>query len=100
MDETGLEVTTCRHHIVQKAVNRFHGELFGYPMFLIKEFMVPKNIKFCFADVMCKLWKFIGQRAPTIQKQIKPALSVMHAKGHAFDCQISFFNHNLRILQK
>ena len=66
----------------------FQGELFGYPLFLIKEFMVPKKIKYCFVDVMCKLWKFIGQRESNIQKSIKPGLSVMHDNGHAFDSQV------------
>ena len=54
MDETVLEVGTYRHCIAQKAINMFHGDLFWYSMFLIKEFMVQKT-KFYFVDVMCKL---------------------------------------------
>lgn len=88
LDETGLEVATCRHRLGQKAINMFQGELFGYPLFLIKEFIVPKKIEYCLADVMCKLWKFIGQRESNIQKSIKPALSVMHVSGQAFACQV------------
>lgn len=88
MDETGLEVATCRHRIGQKAINMFQGELFGYPLYLIKEFMVPKKVEYCFADVMCKLWKFIMNREPSVEKAINPGLSVMHANGHAFDCQV------------
>ena len=84
---------------INMTINMLHGDLFWYSMFLIKEFMVQKT-KFYFVDVMCKLWKFIGQRAPNIQKQIKHALSVMHAKFHAFDCKVSLFTYNLRILQK
>ena len=100
MDENELEVAACHHRISQEAVNMFHGELFGYAMCFKKEFMVPKNIKFCFADVMCKRWKFIGQRAPTIKKQIKPALSVRHGKGQPFDFQVSFFIYNPKILRR
>ena len=88
LDETGLEVATCRHRLGQKAINMFQGELFGYPLFLIKEFIVPKKIEYCLAGVMCKLWKFIGQRGSNIQKSIKPALSVMHVSGQAFACQV------------
>ena len=33
LDETGLEVATCRHRLGQKAINMFQGELFGYPLF-------------------------------------------------------------------
>lgn len=88
LDETDLEVATCRHVIGQKAVNMFQGELFGYSFFIMKEFMIPNSVTFCFADVMCKLWKFICKHAPDISIAIKPALSIMHAKGHAHDRQV------------
>ena len=88
LDETGLEVATCRHVLAQKALNMFRGEIFGYPLFLIKNFMVPRTVKFCFADVMCKLWPFICKNEPSLTDKIRPALSVMHAKGHAIECQV------------
>ncbi|XP_066932550.1 uncharacterized protein [Clytia hemisphaerica] len=88
LDETGLDVVTCRHVIAQKALNMFQGELFGYPMFLLTNFMVQRNITYCFADVMCKLWPFVVRNEPFLQDKIKPALSVMHAKGHALECQV------------
>ncbi|XP_066933858.1 uncharacterized protein [Clytia hemisphaerica] len=88
LDETGLEVATCRHVTAQKALNMFRGEVFGYPYFLIKNFMVPRRTSFCFADVMCKLWPFMRRDDPSMNDQIKPALSIMHAKGHALECQV------------
>ena len=88
LDETGLEVATCRHVLAQKALNMFRGEIFGYSLFLIKNFMVPRTVKFCFADVMCKLWPFICKNEPSLTDKIRPALSVMHAKGHAIECQV------------
>ena len=91
LDETGLEVATCRHVIAQKALNMYRGEVFGYPLYLIKNFMVQRNVKFCFADVMCKLWPFICNNEPLLASKIRPALSVMHAKGHAMECQASVF---------
>ncbi|XP_057310731.1 uncharacterized protein LOC130648685 [Hydractinia symbiolongicarpus] len=69
-------------------VRMFQGELFGYPLYLMKTFMAEKNVKFCFADVMCKLWKFVKQHEPSLRSLLRPALSVMHAKGHALNCQI------------
>ena len=93
LDETGLEVCTCRHVIAQKALNMFRGEIFGYPMFLIKNFMIPKKVRFCFADVMCKLWDFMVEKDSTLKGLITPALSVMHAKGHSLDCQVRCFNN-------
>uniref|UniRef100_A0A7M6DRD2 Uncharacterized protein n=2 Tax=Clytia hemisphaerica TaxID=252671 RepID=A0A7M6DRD2_9CNID len=88
LDESGLEVATCRHVLAQKAINMFRGEIFGYPYFLIKEFMIPRGTNFCFADVMCKLWPFMTRDDPSIKTLISPALSIMHAKGHSHDCQL------------
>jgi len=88
LDETGLDVATCRHVVAHKALNMFRGEIFGYPMYLIKHYMVQKQAKFCFADVICKLWPFVCKQEPTIKGSILPALSVMHAKGHSLDCQV------------
>uniref|UniRef100_A0A7M5U8G7 CxC3 like cysteine cluster domain-containing protein n=1 Tax=Clytia hemisphaerica TaxID=252671 RepID=A0A7M5U8G7_9CNID len=88
LDETGLEVATCRHVLAQKALNMFRGEVFGYPYFLIKECMIKNGTNFCFADVMCKLWPFIVRDDASIKTKIKPALSIMHAKGHSIDCQV------------
>lgn len=88
MDETGIELASCRHRIAQKALNMFQGELFGYPLFIMKQLMKEKKVMFCFADVMCKLWKFVAKHEPSVLSSVKPALSVMHAKAHALDCQV------------
>ena len=66
----------------------FQGELYGYPLYLIKHIASNQDVTFCFDDVMCKLWKFVNRHAPSIAKEIIPALSVMHAKGHLLDCQV------------
>lgn len=66
----------------------FQGELFGYPLFLMKTLMLKNEVEYAFSDVMCKLWKFVRRKEPTVSSSIKPALSVMHAKGHALDCQV------------
>ncbi|XP_066934787.1 uncharacterized protein [Clytia hemisphaerica] len=87
LDVTGLEVMSCRHQLGQKALNMHQGELFGYSLYLIKHHMLPNNVKFIFADVMCKLRKFIERVDPETAKKFTGALSVMHAKGHSLDCQ-------------
>ena len=53
--------------------------------------MIPRKVKFVFADVMCKLWGFMKEKQPSIEFGIQPALSVMHAKGHSLDCQVKLF---------
>lgn len=89
LDDTGLEVATCRHCVAQKAVNMKQGELFGYPLYIMKNFMTKWNVEYCWADVMCKLWKFVKREEPDICHTMKPALSVMHAKGHSLQCQVN-----------
>lgn len=89
-DETGLELISCRHAIGQMALNMFQGELFGYPLFLIKRLVEKNAPKYCFADVMCKLWGFIKRKEPGLALKTKPALSVMHAKGHSLNCQVQW----------
>ena len=91
MDYTGLEVATCRHQFAQKAVNMKRGEIYAYALFLIQNHAVPNNVKFVFADVMCKLWKYIKRVDPRSACKIKGALSVMHAKGHSLECQVPYF---------
>ncbi|XP_066918229.1 uncharacterized protein, partial [Clytia hemisphaerica] len=87
LDTTGLEVMSCRHQLGQRALNMKQGELYGYPLYLIKEHINTRDIKFVFADVMCKLSKFIQRVDAETAKAFKGALSVMHAKGHGIDCQ-------------
>lgn len=48
--------------------------------------MQEKKVEYVWSDVMCKLWGFIKRKEPDIM--FKPALSVMHAKGHSLECQV------------
>ena len=43
LDETRLEVATCRHRLGPKAINMFQGELFGYPLFGLKSLWSPRK---------------------------------------------------------
>lgn len=90
VDITGLEVAACRHQFAQKALNMHQGELYAYPLYLIKHHMIPHNVEYVFADVMCKLWKFLCRKEPSIANSIKGALSRMHAKGHSLQCQVNW----------
>ena len=79
---------SCRHQLGLKALNMKQGEIYGYPLYIIKNVLIPSNVTFVFADVMCKLWKFICKVDPYVSSSIKGALSVMHAKGHNIECQV------------
>ena len=88
LDETGLELASCRHSIGQKAVNMFQGELYGYPLYIHKHFMVPRKVKFFWCDVVCKYWPWTKKVEPELTTNIKPSLLLMHAKGHGVSCQV------------
>ena len=93
LDETGLDIVSCRHSIGQHAVNMFRGELYGYALFLHKNYLAPRNVKFFFSDVVCKYWPWAQKVAPGLTEDMKPALSIMHAKGHSPACQVFQRNH-------
>ncbi|XP_066912425.1 uncharacterized protein [Clytia hemisphaerica] len=88
LDDTGLQVATCRHQFVQKSLNMKRGEIFAYSHFIVRNFVLPNNITFMFSDVMCKLYKYLCRAEPKVVQHLKGALSVMHAKGHSINCQI------------
>jgi len=94
LDETGLVVAGCRHAVAQKAVNMFAGELYAYSHYLHINFLQRNGIQFIWQDVVCKYWPWAVKVANTDPewkasvKDIRPALSVMHAKGHSWHCQV------------
>ncbi|XP_066924609.1 uncharacterized protein [Clytia hemisphaerica] len=87
LDVTGLEVMSCRHQLGQRALNMHRGEIYGYPLYLIREHLSTRNMKFVYADIMCKLSKLIKRVDAETANKFTGALSVMHAKGHGIDCQ-------------
>ena len=68
------------------------GEIYAYATYLLKTFILPNNVSYLFADVMCKLWPYLCKFDPGISLKIKGALSVMHGKGHSLNCQVILFN--------
>ncbi|KAK9981838.1 hypothetical protein ABG768_001362 [Culter alburnus] len=86
LDEEGMEVAVCRHGFLLKALNMYRGEIFAYPLFLQKELM-PAKAKFFAMDVA-----FL----PALQEltEMKPFLSIMHARAHATKCEIKWSGRN------
>ena len=114
LDETGIVIGGCRHVIAQKAANMFRGEMYvgalnymfihrvyiptlypnryGYPHYLHQEVFASRGVRWLWEDVICQYWPwarrkshlFINSRA----MEMKPALSVMHAKAHSWHCQV------------
>lgn len=88
LDETGLEIAGCRHGLSQWAVNMYQGEIYGYAHFIQTKKMYPAGVKFFWEDVVCKYWKWAGKVGGLKELNMKPALSVMHAKAHKWTCQV------------
>ncbi|XP_067055175.1 uncharacterized protein [Acropora muricata] len=88
LDETGLEIAGCRHGLAQWAVNMFQGELFGYANYIHLKKMIPSGVKYFWEDIVCKYWKWARKAGGLDGSNMKPALSVMHAKAHNWTCQV------------
>ncbi|XP_066507850.1 uncharacterized protein [Hoplias malabaricus] len=98
-DEEGLEVAVCRHCILLRGLNMFRGEIFAYPLFLQKELAAKTNCQFFCTDIMCRYWPYLQKVAHVfpelkILTQMKPFLSVMHAKGHSTKCEVQWGGKN------
>ncbi|KAA0720211.1 hypothetical protein E1301_Tti008162 [Triplophysa tibetana] len=77
----------------------FRGEIFAYPLFLQNDLATKTNCKFFCTDIMCRYWPYlqkVAQAFPEMKKlsQMKPFLSVMHAKGHSTKCEVQWGGKN------
>ena len=95
--ETGLCLATCRHAVILKGINMFQGEIFAYPLYVLKELTQKASIQFVCQDVICRFWPWLQKVRPALSndpgvqatKDMKPFLSVMHAKAHDWACQVT-----------
>eukprot|EP00794_Sanderia_malayensis_P014430 gene14430-15935_t len=90
LDETGLEVASCRHRIAQKAVNMFRGEIFGYAYYIQKNFFAHRHLSYVYSDVACKYSKWLKKVDADLLSNTECVLGMMHAKGHPPECEILF----------
>ncbi|KAK2906701.1 hypothetical protein Q8A67_005686 [Cirrhinus molitorella] len=99
LDEEGLEVVVCRHGMLLRALNMYRGEIFAYPLYLQKELQAATNGQFYCMDIACKYWPYIEKLAVSMLDlrpllQMRPFLSVMHAKAHSTKCEIIWSGKN------
>ena len=83
LDETGLEIAGCRHGLAQWAVNMYQGDLYGYAHYIQVKKIIPARVAFFWQDIVCKYWKWAKKAGGVEGSRMRPALSVMHAIGHA-----------------
>ncbi|XP_039544595.1 uncharacterized protein LOC120491071 [Pimephales promelas] len=98
LDEEGMEVAVCRHGVLLRSLNMMRGEIFAYPLYLQKE-LTPRNVQFMCTDVICKYWPYLNRvvnDCPELSPllDMKPFLSVMHAKAHSWKCEIKWGGRN------
>ncbi|XP_059921902.1 uncharacterized protein LOC132468207 isoform X1 [Gadus macrocephalus] len=94
IDEEGLELAVRRHGVFLCALNMFRGEIYAYPLYLQNK-LANKPITFFAMDVTCKYWPYLNKVAkscPELQHllDMKPFLSVFHAKAHDFKCEFKW----------
>lgn len=94
VDEEGLELAVCRHGVLLCALNMYRGEIFAYPLYL-QEKLASRQITFFCMDVTCKYWPYlqrVAKSCPELQHllNMKPFLSVFHAKAHDFKCEVKW----------
>lgn len=70
----------------------YRGEIFAYPLYL-QEKLASRQITFFCMDVTCKYWPYlqrVAKSCPELQHllNMKPFLSVFHAKAHDFKCEV------------
>lgn len=95
LDETGVMVAGCRHALMQKAVNMWTGEMYGYGLYLQKNVLKPIGVKYLFYDVICKYWPWM-KNICTVSNQFAkestliPALGQLHGKLHKWTCRVLY----------
>ncbi|XP_056441143.1 uncharacterized protein LOC130378391 isoform X2 [Gadus chalcogrammus] len=99
LDEEGMMTSVCRHCILFSGLNMFRGEIFAYPLYLQQDLGEKHKIEFVCTDVMCKYYPYVQrvvEKFPELQYvlQMRPFLSVMHAKGHSTRCEVEWSGRN------
>lgn len=73
-------------------------EIYAYPMFL-QQLLAPRHdITFFCMDVVCKYWPYlqrVSTNCPELQplQNMRPFLSVVHAKAHDFKCEVGIIQY-------
>ncbi|XP_077057397.1 uncharacterized protein LOC143710319 [Siphateles boraxobius] len=99
IDEEGIQVAVCRHGILLRGLNHYRGEVFAYPMFLQRELSERANVTFFCMDVVCRYWPYLSkvtEESSDLQPlmEMRPFLSVMHAKAHTAKCEVRWGGRN------
>ncbi|XP_067234829.1 uncharacterized protein [Chanodichthys erythropterus] len=99
LDEEGVMISVCRHCILLNGLQMYRGEVFAYPLYLQKELGKTQKIEFVCTDVMCKYYPYLKrvcEAFPDLEYllQMRPFLSVMHAKGHSTKCEVEWGGRN------
>ncbi|XP_078661810.1 uncharacterized protein LOC144905876 [Branchiostoma floridae x Branchiostoma belcheri] len=109
LDITGVFGGVCRHEVPQKFLNMFHGERFGYPVYLIKHLLdeaSARNVRLkVIYDVACSLTAHIANtRQDALRQELKLAMEagrlslavdVFHSYGHQSSCQVKLSTRRL-----
>ncbi|KAF3859052.1 hypothetical protein F7725_021451, partial [Dissostichus mawsoni] len=93
IDEEGIQVAVCRYTWVSLTrTEPLPWRIYAYPMFLQKEMSKKANVDFFCMDVTCRYWPYLNKIAEGLPEllpltEMRPFLSVMHAKAHTAKCE-------------
>ncbi|XP_069163498.1 uncharacterized protein [Procambarus clarkii] len=92
LDQTGISLASCRHGVILKMCNMTRGEVFGYAHYLHINYF--KSAKYICQDIICQYWPWALKIQEKNKKftllETKPFLGVLHAKAHAWYCQVLY----------
>lgn len=75
---------------------------YGYSHYLHERVFAPRGVKWLWQDVICQYWNWAQSKTALFPgskaMEMKPALSVMHAKAHSWHCQVTNDMHKQHLV--
>ncbi|XDV13811.1 hypothetical protein PO909_002138 [Leuciscus waleckii] len=87
-----MEIAVCRHGFFLRGLNMYRGEVFAYPLYLQQDLASCHSVNFFCTDQMCRYWPYLQRVAGQFREfgrllNMKPLLSLLHAKAHSAKCE-------------
>lgn len=78
------------YHVVWRSL--VFPDRYGYSHYLHEKVFAPCGVQWLWQDIVCQYWPWAQSKSPLFSQsramEMKPALSVMHAKAHSWHCQV------------
>ena len=75
---------------------------YGYSHYLHEKVFAPHGVQWLWEDIVCQYWPWAQRKSPLFPQSramnMKPALSVMHAKAHSWHCQVCTYVRKFKLV--